>query len=67
MSFVKFNVQEELQKMAKGQRTKCHPQTLAVLLLGTMEPQRKAKRIKRMDDSLDFLERLYRLKDERGL
>jgi hypothetical protein len=67
MSFVKFDVREELQKMAEGKRTKCHPQTLAALVLGTREPQRKAKRIKRVDDSLDFLERLYRLKDERGL
>lgn len=63
MSFRKYNVYEELEKLAKGKRTKTHPQMIAALVLGSLErPEPKPK--KRED--VDFLERLYRLEDPRG-
>jgi hypothetical protein len=65
--FVKFDVREELQKMVEGRPMKAHPATIAALVLGSLEPQRKPKTAKKRGDSLNFLERLYRLEDPRGL
>jgi hypothetical protein len=61
--FVKFDVREEMAKLANGKRLKkgVTPQLLAMLALDRVRVAPKVKR----DDSLDFLERLYRLEDTR--
>jgi hypothetical protein len=61
--FRTIRVATELQKVARGQKTKLGIENLAALVLEmTHEPKRKPR--KRED--IAFLETLYRLRDERA-
>jgi hypothetical protein len=63
--FRTLNVGAELQKVARGQKTKIRIEDLAEVILQTgyqSEPKRKPR--KRED--VRFLESLYRLEDERA-
>lgn len=60
MSFLKFDVDVELRKVARGRKSKVEPIVLLSLIAGNYLALTGAEAARR-DDSLAFLERLYGL------
>ena len=63
--FRTLNVGAELEKVARGQKTKIGVENLAALVLQMGIGERRELR-KRKREDVRFLETLYRLKDERA-
>jgi hypothetical protein len=61
MSYLEFNVETELRKIALGRKSKVEPYVLLCLIAGDYLALTGAKDATRRDDSVDFLERLYGL------
>ena len=59
-----INVRAEMEKVARGQKTTIGIEDLAECLLLQMGPAPKKRKTRKPED-IAFLERLYRLKDER--
>jgi hypothetical protein len=63
MSFIVFNLQTELKKLAKGKRTRVSHQMLAIHALEYVEAVDAHRKV---SGDLEFLERLFSLADPRA-
>jgi hypothetical protein len=61
MSYIAYNLQTELKKLAEGKRTRVSHQTLAIHALDYVEA------VAAQPPDVTFLERLFALKDERAV
>ena len=61
MSYLEFNVETELRKVARGRKSKVEPYVLLRMIAEDYLALTGAEDAARRDDSVDFLERLYGL------
>jgi hypothetical protein len=62
MAFLKYNIKTELQKLAKGKRTRVSHRVLAIHALDYVEAVDTQRKI---SGDVEFLEQLFSLKDPR--